>query len=305
MQTKLFNDALTMRYNTLERNIKSKSNSFYDSYLDLLEATIKYFLDENNIEYDDSRTCGYIVREEYIKNFFMGTLKLDDYTYNKLPDYIKKCNDHKHKKEKTLMIEGVINYLKIYFDLINYYIDFIKGIRVGFDANYYVSIFGETERLNREYKEEMLRLQDELKESYETNKLSEQNIEQYKTLVSVKEIELLNLDEQNKKLQEQISVLKDIKISSMEEKLNKTIDLLNELGTSVIENRAVSYAVGDTICGKERFAKYVEQAKDSLPEVKKTIDKANEYVEKGVNIVKDINKGINAIDGFIKRLTDE
>ena len=33
----------------LSRNIKSKSNSFYDSYLDLLEATIKYFLDENNI----------------------------------------------------------------------------------------------------------------------------------------------------------------------------------------------------------------------------------------------------------------
>ena len=32
---KLFNDSLTMRFNTLERNIKLKSNSFYDSYLDL------------------------------------------------------------------------------------------------------------------------------------------------------------------------------------------------------------------------------------------------------------------------------
>lgn len=41
----LFNDSLTTRFNTLERNIKSKSNSFYDSYLDLLEATIKYILD--------------------------------------------------------------------------------------------------------------------------------------------------------------------------------------------------------------------------------------------------------------------
>ena len=46
---KLFNDSLTNRYNTLESNLKSKSNSFYDSYLDLLEATIKYFLDEQNI----------------------------------------------------------------------------------------------------------------------------------------------------------------------------------------------------------------------------------------------------------------
>ena len=72
MQNKLFNESLTTRFNTLERNIKSKSNSFYDSYLDLLEATIKYFLDENNIIYDDSRTCGYLVKEESIKNFLMN-----------------------------------------------------------------------------------------------------------------------------------------------------------------------------------------------------------------------------------------
>ena len=70
MQNILFNESLTTRFTTLERNIKSKSNSFYDSYLDLLEATIKYFLDENNITYDDSRTCGYLVKEESIKNFF-------------------------------------------------------------------------------------------------------------------------------------------------------------------------------------------------------------------------------------------
>lgn len=44
MQNKLFNESLITRFNTLERNIKSKSNSFYDSYLDLLEATINTFL---------------------------------------------------------------------------------------------------------------------------------------------------------------------------------------------------------------------------------------------------------------------
>lgn len=249
MQNKLFNDSLTMRFNTLERNIKSKSNSFYDSYLDLLEATIKYFLDENNIAYDDSRTCGYLVKTESIKKFLLVTLKLDDYTYNKLPDYIKKCNDHKHKKEKTLGIDSIINYLKIYFALINYYIDFIKGVRVEFDANYFSSIYGETERLNNEYKEEVLRLKDELKESYETNKLSEQDIEQYKSLLSIKDIELLNLDEQNRMLQSQISVLKDIKISSMEEKLNKALDMLVNLNDEIQENRVATDAVYRSITG--------------------------------------------------------
>lgn len=247
----LFNDSLTMRLNTLERNIKSKSNSFYDSFLDLLEATIKYFLDENNISYDDSRTCGYLVKEESVKNFLLVILKLDDYTYNKLPDYIKKCNDHKHKKEKNLGIESIINYLKVYFDFINYYNDYINSTRVEFNANYFSSIYGETERLNNEYKEEVQRLKDELKDSYETNKLSKQDIEQYKSLLSLKDIELLNLDEQNRLLQAQISVLKDIKISSMEEKLNKALEMLVNLNDAIQENRVATDAVYRSITGED------------------------------------------------------
>ena len=74
---RIFNESLTTRFETLERNITAKSNSFYDSYLDLLEATIKYFLDENEIPYDDSRTCGYIVREETIKAFLKYVLKFE------------------------------------------------------------------------------------------------------------------------------------------------------------------------------------------------------------------------------------
>jgi len=246
----LFNDSLTMRLNTLERNIKSKSNSFYDSYLDLLEATIKYFLDENNIPYDDSRTCGYIIRDEKIKFFLLNKLKLDDYTYNKLPDYIKKCNDHKHKKEKNVGIESVVNYLKIYYDFINYYIDYIKGIKVDFNSDYYSSIYGETERLNLQYKEEVLKLKNELKESYETNKLSEQDIAKYQALLNMKEIELLNLDEQNQQLQAQINILKDIKLNSMEEKLNRTIDMLNSMKDYLVENRIISKRISMFINGK-------------------------------------------------------
>mgnify|MGYP000006444829 FL=1 len=247
----LFNDSLTTRFNTLERNIKSKSNSFYDSYLDLLEATIKYILDENKINYDDSRTCGYLVKEESVKNFLLVVLKLDDYTYNKLPDYIKKCNDHKHKKEKNLGVESIINYLKVYFSLVNYYLSYIKAINIEFDADYFSSIYGETERLNNEYREEVLKLKGELKEAYDNNKLSEQDLEQYKSLLSVKDIELLNLDEQNQKLQAQISILKDIKLNSMEEKLNKTIDMLNNMQDYLVENRIIARRTSKLIDGED------------------------------------------------------
>ena len=251
MQIKLFNESLTMRFNTLERNIKSKTNSFYDSYLDLLEATIKYMMDENNVPYDPTRTCGHIVRTDEAKDFFKAKLLLDDYTFNKLPDYIKKCNDHKHKKEKTLQVEGVINFLKVYFDLINYYIDYIKGIRVEFDASYFTSIYGETERLNTEYKTEVLRLKDELKEYYESNKLSEHDLNQYKCLLSLKDLELMSLEEQNKLLQEQINTLKDIKLNSMEEKLNKTIDMLNNMQDYLIENRIIARRTSKLIDGRD------------------------------------------------------
>ena len=96
------------------------------------------------------------------------------------------------------------------------------------------------------------------------DKLKDSDIITYKSLLSQSELDKLDLEEQNKELHRQISKLKDIKISSMEEKLNKTIELLTELTSSVVENRAVSYAVGDTICGAERFKSYGERSKEEL-----------------------------------------
>lgn len=263
-----FNDSLTARYETLERNIKSKSNSFYDSYLDLLEASIKYFLDENNIPYDKTRTCGYIVKTNEVKEFFKKELKVDDYTFDKLPDYIKKCNDHKHKKEKSLQVEGVINFLKVFFDFVNYYLNYIKAIKIEFNAEYFVSIFGETERLNNEFKIEVAKLRNELKESYEANKLSEADIEQYKMIISDKDIELLNLDEQNQKLQVQISILKDIKLNSMEEKLNKTIDMLHNMRDYLVENRIIARRTSRLIDGKEISDEELKAEREKIETIK-------------------------------------
>ena len=252
MQIKLFNDSLTSRYYTLERNIKSKSNSFYDAYLDLLEATIKFFLDENCVLYDSSRTCGHLVKEDnLVKIFLINTLKLDEHTYNKLPDYIKKCNDHKHKKEKKLQIDGMLNYLEIYFNLVKYYISYTNGKEIEFDQAYYISIFGETERLNKEFKVELQKLNEELKSLYENNKMNEFDLQQYKNILSIKKIELFNLEDQNQKLQHQISMLKDIKVNSLEEKLNKTIDMLNNMQDYLIENRIIARRTSKLIDGVE------------------------------------------------------
>ena len=125
-------------------------------------------------------------------------------------------------------------------------------------------IFGEYEKENASLKVEMNKLRGELSASVESGKLKDCDIIAYKSLVSQAEIEKLGLEDQNRVLHKQISKLKDIKLSSMEEKLNRTIDLLNQLTESVVENRAISYAVGDTICGADRFKTYVDKAKEDL-----------------------------------------
>lgn len=154
-----------------------------------------------------------------------------------------------------------INYLRVYYNLINYYITYINGTNILFDADYFSSIYGETERLNNEYKEEVLRLKDELKEAYENNKLSEQDLENYKSLLSIKEIEFLNLDEQNQHLQKQISLLKDIKLNSLEEKLNKALEMLTNLNEDLLINRVVSDAILRLING--------ETAEEAIERLKK------------------------------------
>ena len=78
-----FDDSIVGRYRTVERNIKSKSNSFYDSFLDLLENTIKRILILENVQFDEKFTCGTLLREESIEKFFKEKIGVDDYTYSK------------------------------------------------------------------------------------------------------------------------------------------------------------------------------------------------------------------------------
>ncbi|MBR2987422.1 MAG: hypothetical protein IKC63_05335 [Clostridia bacterium] len=252
------------RYLTLERNIKARSNSFYDSYLDLQENVIKFILAEAKFEIKIQETCGAILRKPDIKAHFTKVLGLDEFTYSKMQDYTLKVNHHKHKGEKTVQLETLISYLSILYHLTSAYAK-SKALDVkDFDANYYISIFGLFEKENTALRDEMLRLKEELATSVRDGKLKESDIIAYQGLLSQAELDKLSLEEQNTALYREISQLKDIKLSSMEDKLNRTIEMLLSLQASVVENRAVSYAVGDTICGSERFKAYVEKAKETI-----------------------------------------
>lgn len=252
------------RYLTLEKNIKAGSNSFYDAYLELQEQFVKGVAVFCEFDIKAKETCGELLRRDDIKIFFKDVLRVDDFTYTKMQDYTLKVNAHKHKGEKNIQIDTIVSYMKIIYNATICFAAYKKIEIEEFDANYFISIFCAFERENSSLKVEMIKLKEELLVSVESGKLKDSDIVTYKSLLSQSEIEKLDLEDQNQELHRQISKLKDIKLSSMEEKLNKTIELLTELTSSVVENRAVSYAVGDTICGAERFKSYVERAKEEL-----------------------------------------
>lgn len=252
------------RYLTLEKNIKADCNSFYDAYLDMQEQFVKLAIADTDINISAKDTCGMILRKSEVRQYFLKELGIEEYTYSKMQDYSLKVNSHKHNGEKRVQVETIVSYLKILYSAISAYAK-IKGIEFEeFDANYFESIYNVFEEENINLKLERDKLKEDLRSSVEQKKLSQKDIELYKQIVDKTNMEKLTLEEQNATLQKQISQLKDIKLFSMEDKLNKTIDLLNNLTESVVENRAISYAVGDTICGSDAFQNYVKKAKESL-----------------------------------------
>lgn len=262
---KLIDEKIYNRYQTVERNIKAASNSFYDSYLDMLEQFVKLVIEKAGSEFFG--TCGQMLMRPEIKNYFLETVRLDEFSYNKMRDYTQKVNAHKHKNEKNIMPDTIVTYMKVFHTVTSAYALYCGEVACEFDANYFLEIFGQYEKLNDRLRKSVDDLRAELSRSIEEHKIKEEDIKTYKKLLSQSEIDRMSLEEQTLELYHQISVLKDIKLSSMEEKLNKTIDLLNELTESVIENRAISYAVGDTIVGQERFKGYIEKARRTIPKV--------------------------------------
>ena len=168
------------RYLTLERDVKARSNSFYDAYLDLQEHFVKLVLEEQGIAVKPQDTCGAILRRAEAKATFTQVLGLDEYTYNKMQDYTLKINAHKHKGEKTVQAETVANYLGVFYQAASVYAE-SRGITPdGFDPGYYVSILGIFEKEepgqqagNGDVKKQLAEIQDTLTNITESLKKSQ------------------------------------------------------------------------------------------------------------------------------------
>ena len=257
------------RYRTLERNIKSASNSFYDSYLDLQEQFLRIVLENEGVETSSGNSSGSLLKNPACQNLLLSVIGIDQRTYDKMGDYALKVNAHKHKKEKRITLDTILNYLGVIYDATFAYAKF-KGVECSpLEISAYAEMFGVFERENATLRTECDKLREELSSSVEEGKLKDSDIETFKSLARGAELDKLSLEEQNTELQKQISILKDIKLASMEDKLNKTIELLLELKPAIVENRAivrgVGHAVGNMLIGGSSVIdKYIAEEKEKV-----------------------------------------
>lgn len=243
-------NGINSRYLTVMRNVRSASNSFYDSYLDLLEETIKSIADDFDFSYEDNITCGHLVKKPEMKAILIDKIGIDEYTYGKFSDYSQKINKHKHHLEKNVSLDAVINYMKIFDALISKYTKY-KGISDidSIDVDYLANQFGLAEKENKELKEEADALKNELLMAAKDKQMSEANVSKLQKILEEKSNDYRDLEEENLALTKDISRLKDIKLNSLETKLDKSIDMLNELQNYLIESRIATSYVSKLISG--------------------------------------------------------
>ena len=199
------------RYLTLERNIKAKSNSFYDAFLDLQEDFLRYVLEREGVTLEKRKTCGELLRLEQVKGIFCDHMGLPLEIYNKMGDYVLKINAHKHKGEKHISLETVLSYTRLFHTVLSRVATTWQDTLPNYDEEYFVNIFAQFEKENRLLWQQLTALQAEL-ESYTTAGMEDAERAAYETLTQTVPSQDLDFETQNHALLSQISSLKDLKL---------------------------------------------------------------------------------------------
>ena len=103
------------RYSTLENNLRSASNSFYDSYRSVIECFLKCIVKKFNLPLGNTVGFQALINDSGVLKVLYDS-GVDEDCINKIRDYVLKINKHIHKKEKNVSFETVVDYLNVLFD---------------------------------------------------------------------------------------------------------------------------------------------------------------------------------------------
>lgn len=230
---KLIGARVYKRYETLEKNIKSGSNSFYDSFLNLQEEMVRCLCFSNGIELESHQSCGAILKRTDVKALFVDAMGLDPLEYNKMGDYVLKANKHKHNKEKQIEQPTVINYVYLIYCICRAFAK-SKELEIDeFDDSCYISMFRQYEKEYIAKKEIFSRLKATVQRLIESGRLDEEQVEMCREFLTDTDDTGLPIDIQNEQLQMRIDnitrLFKSVgDISKTQEEIKIKIDDIEE-----------------------------------------------------------------------------
>jgi hypothetical protein len=220
---------LVDRFHTIHKNIESKSNSFYESLLALLEGFAKHIVKKENIIVDsDYDTFIGILRVEKFKDF-LAAIKLPNSIVEDLFRISKSINLHKHDEQAEIEIDIVLEYLKTSFVFFKFYHDFKFGPSdYVFDPRSIHLLYGKTERELKILQKDKMKLEESLLQENSKSALLESDLKRVLEIQANKDEKLTSLESQKEQFLNQINELKDIKLTSMEDKVGRILTALNK-----------------------------------------------------------------------------
>ncbi len=227
-----FNKNIKARYITLLKNIKYRSNSFYDSYISLAEQLIRSISTK-----EIKGSLHNLLNDNELKNIIFNDYLVSKETYNKLLDYGNKINSHKHRLEKEITIENVLSYMNVLYDLVLQIAKKDNILIPSYNEDFFVDLFNKGIRENENLQNELAILKRELA------------LKDYKEEIPLEQFNELSLIDKNYYLERAVNSLKSIKLTTLEEKLNKSLEMLLNLNESIKENRSLSKAIAKMIGG--------------------------------------------------------
>jgi hypothetical protein len=234
---KQFEPRLFERYQTLERDVKSGSNSFFDALGDLIDNYLKVVAVRVNIELDPIFSSGKILKEEAFHEFLFVQVGINEVDYKALRNLVRIINEHKHAAEKDVTVGKILLSLKNFFSVYSAISNHFDIQVEAFDEEYYRRLYRQNERESQKYLVQLKKLQKELADEKSLTTEQVTVIEKAKSLDGKREI---ISDDYISELQNVLSAVKDIRIEVLNEKLEQALSMLLELRSLVNETRAMS-----------------------------------------------------------------
>lgn len=219
-----FGSEVVKRLDTLIKNVKARSNSFYDAYLDLQESFTKKMLGASGYKLDESKNSGYLLHRPEIKTFLGDRFGISPELIEKLHDHTLKANRHKHESEKTVTIQSVHAFMEPFYVFSRQCAGLSVAGQFSYDPSFFEHLFGVLEEENKALKAKVSGLLVEAEEMARSNKLSQEELAACKGVAASLSGEVADLQEENEKIKGAIAFIQGIttkRLDSLERKVEE------------------------------------------------------------------------------------